>query len=118
MVLMMRETFGFFHELWLPYRYAIHSVGDQEFRPQRPGKFFRTGSIAGIQAKHARRLRVQLVMLDSARKPEDMNAPGWRLHRLQANLQGHWSIAVSGNWRVTFRFQGEDAILVDYRDYH
>lgn len=81
-------------------------------------KFFRSGSVAGIQPKHARRLRLQLGMLDSAYKPEDMNAPGWRLHRLQANLQGQWSIVVSENWRLTFRFEGEDAILVDYRDYH
>ena len=81
-------------------------------------KFFRTGSKAGIQAQHADRLRVQLAMLDNARKPEDMNAPGWRLHPLRANLKGHWSVMVSGNWRLTFRFEGEDAILVDYRDYH
>jgi toxin HigB-1 len=50
--------------------------------------------------------------------PEDMNAPGWRLHRLQGNLKGHWSVTVNGNWRLTFRFEGEDAILVDYQDYH
>lgn len=81
-------------------------------------KFFCTGSTAGIQAKHARRLRLQLGMLDSARRPEDMNVPGWRLHRLQANLYGHWSVTVSGSWRVTFRFEGEDALVVDYRDYH
>jgi toxin HigB-1 len=81
-------------------------------------KFFRFGSIAGIQAKHAKRLRLQLGMLDSACRPEDMNASGWRLHRLQANLHGHWSITVNGNWRVTFRFEGEDAVLVDYCDYH
>lgn len=47
-----------------------------------------------------------------------MNAPGWRLHRLETDLQGHWSIAVNGNWRLTFRFEGVDAILVDYQDYH
>jgi proteic killer suppression protein len=81
-------------------------------------KFFRTGSLAGIQAKHARRLRVQLAMLDQARQPEDMNAPGWRLHPLQARLRDHWAISVSGNWRLTFRFESEDAILVDYQDYH
>jgi toxin HigB-1 len=78
-------------------------------------KFFRSGSLAGIQAKHAGRLRLQLAMLDNARRPEDLNAPGWRL---QGKLQGHWAIWVSGNWRLTFRFDGEDAILVDYQDYH
>jgi proteic killer suppression protein len=47
-----------------------------------------------------------------------MNAPGWRLHPLRANLKGHWAVMVSGNWRLTFRFEGEDAILADYQDYH
>jgi proteic killer suppression protein len=64
-------------------------------------KFFRTGSKAGIQARHADRLRLQLAMLDNARKPEDMNAPGWRLHPLRSNLKGHWAVTVSGNWRLT-----------------
>jgi proteic killer suppression protein len=47
-----------------------------------------------------------------------MNIPGWRLHPLKGDLAGHWSVAVSGNWRLTFAFDGEDAVLVDYRDYH
>jgi len=80
-------------------------------------RFFRTGSLAGIQAKHAKRLRLQLAMLDNSRKPEDMNAPGWKLHRLQGKLRDHWSVAVSGNWRLTFIFDGEDAVLVNYLDY-
>jgi len=81
-------------------------------------KFFRTGSKAGIQAQHAARLRIQLGMLDDAGAPEDMNAPGWRLHPLKGNLAEHWSVTVNGNWRLTFSFEGEDAILVDYQDYH
>jgi proteic killer suppression protein len=81
-------------------------------------KFFRTGSKAGIQAQHAVRLRLQLAMLDEVDEPGDMNAPGWRLHPLQGQLQGHWSITVSGNWRLTFRFEEENAMLVDYQDYH
>jgi proteic killer suppression protein len=47
-----------------------------------------------------------------------MNAPGWRLHTLRGELEGHWSVDVSGNWRLTFAFEGEDATLVDYQDYH
>jgi proteic killer suppression protein len=47
-----------------------------------------------------------------------MDYPGWRLHRLRHGLDGHWSITVNGNWRLTFSFDGEDAILVDYQDYH
>lgn len=80
--------------------------------------FFRDGSKAGIQPHQANRLRLQLTMLDKAKSPQDMNAPGWRLHSLSGNLAGHYSITVNGNWRVTFRFEGEDAILVDYQDYH
>ena len=47
-----------------------------------------------------------------------MNVPGWALHALKGILKGHWAVKVSGNWRVTFRFEGEDAVLVDYQDYH
>lgn len=47
-----------------------------------------------------------------------MNLPGWGLHPLTGNLDGHWSVQVNGNWRMTFRFEGEDAVLVDYQDYH
>lgn len=61
---------------------------------------------------------MQLFALDNAKKPEDMNAPGWRLHRLAGDLAGHWSVMVSGNWRLTFAFEGEDAVSVDYQDYH
>lgn len=47
-----------------------------------------------------------------------MNLPGWKLHRLTGNLAGQWAVSVSGNWRLTFRFDGQDAVLVDYQDYH
>ena len=88
------------------------------FRHKGLGAFFRTGSKAGIQPHHATKLRVILTMLDNAKRPEDMNAPGWQLHPLIGNLIGHWSVRVNGNWRVTFRFEGEHAELVDYQDYH
>lgn len=81
-------------------------------------EFFRTGSKAGIQPHHANRLRLQLTMLDKAREPKDMNAPGWRLHGLGGDLAGFYSVTVNGNWRVTFRFDNGDAVLVDYQDYH
>jgi proteic killer suppression protein len=57
-------------------------------------------------------------VLNRARKPEDMGAPGWKLHPLLGDLKGHWSVKVNGNWRLTFRFEGEDVVLVDYQDYH
>ena len=81
--------------------------------------FFEHGSKAGIQAAHAPRLARQLSRLDQARVPREMNIPGWRLHRLGGQaLGGHWAVSVSGNWRLTFRFDGEDAVLVNYQDYH
>jgi len=81
-------------------------------------KFAETGSELGIQPIHAERLRRLLSALDVAERAEDMNAPGNRLHSLKGDLEGHWSVMVSGNWRMTFAFEGENAILVDYRDYH
>ena len=80
--------------------------------------FFRTGSKAGIQPHHANRLRLQLTMLDKAREPRDMNAPEWKLHGLSGDLAGFFSITVNGNWRMTFKFDNGDAVLVDYQDYH
>jgi len=81
-------------------------------------KFFLTGSKAGIQPYHAAKLSEQLAVLNSATKPEQMNVPGWKFHALTANLAAHWAVSVNGSWRLTFRFEGEDAILVDYQDYH
>ena len=80
--------------------------------------FFRTGSKVGIQPHHATKLRVMLTMLDNAKRPEDMNAPGWRLHPLVGDRSRHYSVTVNGNWRMAFTFDGEDAELVDYLDYH
>jgi toxin HigB-1 len=88
------------------------------FRHKGVEQFFRTGSKRGIQPKHADRLRKQLFALDNAKSEKDMNAPGWRLHSLHGNLKNHWAVDVGANWRLTFRFEGEDAVLVDYQDYH
>jgi proteic killer suppression protein len=90
----------------------------KSFRHRGAEKFFRTGSKSGIQPKHAGKLRLQLFALDNARQPGDMNAPGWELHPLTGEFKHHWAVSVSGNWRLTFRFEGEDAVLVDYHDYH
>jgi toxin HigB-1 len=88
------------------------------FRHKGLETFFRKGSKAGIQPHHAGKLRIMLTTLDSAKRPEDMNAPGWRLHLLSGELSGHYSVTVNGNWRMTFSFEGEDAVLTDYLDYH
>lgn len=76
------------------------------------------GSKAGIQAKHAERLRLILGRLNASTCPKDMNLPGLNLHELAGDRKGTWSVKVSGNWRVTFTFVGEHAEVVDYEDYH
>lgn len=81
-------------------------------------RFYESGSGAGIQAKHANRLRLQLAALDTAQAIDDMDIPGFKLHPLKGKLKGRWSIWVSGNWRMTFKFEDGDAYLVDYEDYH
>jgi proteic killer suppression protein len=80
--------------------------------------FFEKGSVAGIQSSHAQRLRLILSRLDASTCPSDMRLPGLRLHPLKGKLTGFWAVDVSGNWRVIFQFEGQDAVLVDYVDYH
>jgi proteic killer suppression protein len=80
--------------------------------------FFETGSKAAIQPHHESKLRRQLNALNVALNEKDMNLPGWSLHPLQGDLAGHYSVSINGNWRLTFSFEGQDAILVDYQDYH
>ena len=90
----------------------------KSFRHKGLARFFHTGSKAGIQPTHAVRLRLQLAKLDAATGPDDMNLPGWRLHSLAGDLAGHFAVTVNKNWRLTFTFDGEDAVVVDYHDYH
>jgi proteic killer suppression protein len=90
----------------------------KSFRHAGLEKFYKTGSKAGIQPHHAAKLEEQLTLLNRAKSADDMAQPAsWRLHGLQGK-EKHWSIWVNGNWRLTFTFEGEDAILVDYQDYH
>lgn len=90
----------------------------KSYRHKGLKKFAETGSKAGIQPSHAARLRRLLTALDVASVPADMNAPGDNLHALKGELANHWSVSISGNWRLTFAFESEDVILVDYQDYH
>lgn len=90
----------------------------KSFRHRGIEAFFRSGSKAGIQPHHAPRLARQIKHLDRAKCSDDMNVPGWRLHPLLGDMKGHWSVWVSGNWRLTFTFEGEDVVLVDYQDDH
>jgi len=79
--------------------------------------FFRRGTKAGMQPQHATKLWLQLTVLDAATEPDDLAAPGWRLHALTGDLKGSYPITVNGNWRVIFRFIERDVELVDYLDY-
>ncbi|MBL0162418.1 MAG: type II toxin-antitoxin system RelE/ParE family toxin [Xanthomonadales bacterium] len=90
----------------------------KSFRHKGLRKFFETGSISGVQAGHAKRLRMQLAALDTAHAVEDMDIPGFRLHPLKGQMRGRWSATVNGNWRLTFEFQDGNAYVLDYEDYH
>jgi len=81
-------------------------------------RFFQKGTKSGIQAKHASRLRLILGRLNASTIPTDMDLPGLGLHALSGNKSGIWSVKVSGNWRVIFRFVGGHAEIVNYEDYH
>lgn len=90
----------------------------KSFRHKSLRKFFETGNTAGIQATHAKRLRLLLAALETAQSIPDMDVPGFRFHALRGRLRGRWSITVSGNWRITFEFRDGNAHVLDYEDYH
>ena len=81
-------------------------------------KFFLTGNKAGIQAKHADRLRLILAQLNQAQVIEDMQIPTLGLHELKGDRKNTWAVTVQANWRITFRFTDGDAEIVDYEDYY
>ena len=75
-------------------------------------KYFTRGTTVGIQTKHDKRIRLILARLNVSTSPQDMNLPGLRLHELTGRKKGIWSVSVSGNWRITFTFDGVDAVGV------
>lgn len=90
----------------------------RSFRHKGLQRFFVKGSKSGVQAAHSQRLRLVLGRLHAATSPQDMDLPRLYLHQLKGKYRGRWSVRVSGNWRLTFKFDGPDAIDVDYEDYH
>ena len=90
----------------------------KSFRHKGIQQFFETGSKAGISSEHEAKLARQLQLLNAAKGPLEMDVAGWKLHQLKGELAEHWTVKVNGNWRLTFTFEREDAILVDYQDYH
>lgn len=88
------------------------------FRHKGLRQLFETGKSRGVSADLARRLIRQLDFMNRAQSPKDMNLPGYRLHELKGERRGTWSVAVSGNWRLTFTFRDGDAYDIDLEDYH
>lgn len=81
-------------------------------------QFFTTGRKAGIQAKHSKKLTLILGRLNASSKPEDMNLSGLFLYSLSGQRNELWSVRVNGNWHITFQFNGKNAEIVNYEDYH
>jgi proteic killer suppression protein len=90
----------------------------KSFRHKGLRRFYETGNAAGIQASHRKRLRVQLIALDTTVELDDMDVPGFRLHPLEGSRKELWSISVNGNWRITFEFKDGNAHILNYEDYH
>lgn len=80
--------------------------------------FFKNGNRKGIVPSHSSKLERILDRLNASTNPQDMNLPGYRLHQLKGKEKDIWSVTVNGNWRVTYYFEGQDAYVVDYKDYH
>ena len=81
-------------------------------------RLFTDGTVSGIDARQTNRIRLILGRLNASSSPGDMNLPGLLLHELKGRRKGTWSVRVTGNWRISFRFEGPDASDVNYEDYH
>jgi proteic killer suppression protein len=90
----------------------------KRFRHKGLEALFLTGSPKGVDAQLAAKLRRILARLNDGPLPEALSLPGYRLHQLKGGRKGSWSVWVSGNYRVTFDVEGEDATNVDFVDYH
>lgn len=90
----------------------------KSFRHKGLRRFFEEGRVTGIQPAHSKKLLMLLSALNTAAEITDMDILGFYLHPLKGNRKGRWSVAVSGNWRLTFEFRDGNAYLLDYEDYH
>ena len=88
------------------------------FRHKGLRRFHERGDSSGINPNLLKRVVIALDDLDRARKPSDLDMPGYRLHQLRGDPRGVWSIWVSGNWRITFRIEAGHVRDVDLVDYH
>ncbi|WP_414546338.1 type II toxin-antitoxin system RelE/ParE family toxin [Nostoc sp. CCY0012] len=90
----------------------------KNFKHKGLKKLFEDDDRSGVQPEYAEKLLDILDRLDASVDVQDMRYPGSRLHQLKGNREGVWSVTVSGNWRITFKFEDGDADSVDYEDYH
>jgi proteic killer suppression protein len=90
----------------------------KNFKHKGLKKLYETGNRQGVQPGHVNRLRLILARLDASQSPQDMGLPGLNLHSLKGAFKGYWAVSVSENWRVIFRFKNNNAIDVNYLDYH
>jgi proteic killer suppression protein len=81
-------------------------------------RLYESDDTRGLPADHVAKLRDILALLEAASAPGDLDLPGLRLHSLKGDLKGLYAVTVRANWRVIFRFEGGDAVDVDYLDYH
>jgi len=81
-------------------------------------RLYEKGDRRRVSADYADKVERILARLDEATEPGSMDLPGFRLHPLKGDLAGFWSVSVSGNWRIVFRFDGANACDVDLVDYH
>jgi proteic killer suppression protein len=102
------------------YRVTLYTfaIMIKSFKHKGLEQFFITGSKKGINPDHFKKLERILDRLDASIQPSDMNLPAYKLHPLFGNKKGRWSVWINGNWRLTFEFERENAIKVDYEDYH
>jgi len=90
----------------------------RSFRSKSLRRFAETGDASKLSVQNPNRIRRLLLQLNAALLPEDMNLPGNRFHGLKGEAKGRFAVDASGNWRITFAWDGKDAIEVDLEDYH
>jgi proteic killer suppression protein len=90
----------------------------RSFRSKVLRRFAEAGDTSRLSVPNADRLRRILVALNGATQPQDMNLPGYRFHGLKGDAKGRFAVDASANWRITFGWDGEDAVDVDLEDYH
>lgn len=90
----------------------------RSFRSKSLARFWNKGDTSKLPSEQLARIRNRLSVLDAATKPEDLDIPGYFFHALLGDRAGFYSVRITGNWRIVFRWSGTDAIDVDHTDYH